>query len=505
MTMNLTQFLEHGGSACARTDVLSDVIRYSPDPTKPGCDAAYTSFRAATTPSFTCDCKGDHAFLGGAGGLRSGTMFTISNIIGIALTALMGPAIGTWIDHNGGKRVWIALLAIAGVCMMGQAVLGLGYVWMVGLVVSVITIVASELVTIPRQSYLFDVVDPNTPSGSTPQEINDANAAFQTRVSGNRIITSYLAQILFVLIALVLTVALGLSTTVSSQIITILAGVWYLSSFAILVPKFPTRPPTREASGRSFCSVAYGQLWTDLKTIAVSYPEAHKYLIFLFIVQNGTASTVLSIAISFTNEQLGLDSLQTQVIFVVTLIFGPLWIKLMHLINAKMKFSYKRLLMVVVLVWIIAILMVGLVINNMGMINGKWNAGFFAFIATSALLVAPGLTWYYTLYWPAFAKLVPAAQVNQFGGIFTMVRTLGLIPQPLIYVACSNGFNSASQGRQVGILMMLAWDIVAIPFLLWIDFDKGKSEADAATTKEKGASFHSMATVPDGTKGGAMA
>ena len=503
--MNLTHFLEHGGSACARTDVLSDVIRYSPDPTKPGCDAAYTSFRAATTPTFTCDCLGDHAFLGGAGGLRSGTMFTISNIIGIVLTALMGPAVGTWIDHNGGKRVWIALLATAGSCLIGQAALGSGYVWVVGLVVSVITIVASELATIPRQSYLFDVVDPDAPSGGTPQEITDANAVFQTRVSGNRIITSYLSQIVFVLIALVLTVALGLSTTLASQIITILAGVWYLASFAVLVPKFPTRPPTRDISGRNFCSVGYGQLWTDLKTIAVSYPEAHKYLIFLFIVQNGTASTVLSIAISFTNEQLGLSSFQNQVIFVVTLICGPLWIKLMHLINAKMKFSYKRLLLAIIFVWILAIIMIGVVVNNMGKINGSWTAGFLIFVATSAVLIAPGLTWYYTLHWPAFAMLVPAAQVNQFGGIFTMVRTLGLIPQPLIYVVCSNGFKSASEGRQVGILTMLIWDLLAIPFLLWINFDKGKAEADAATAKKNGASVYAMAAVPDSNKSATMA
>ena len=99
----------------------------------------------------------------------------------------------------------------------------------------------------------------------------------------------------------------------------------------------------------------------------------------------------------------------------------------MHLINAKMKFSYKRLLLAIIFVWILAIIMIGVVVNNMGKINGSWTAGFLIFVATSAVLIAPGLTWYYTLHWPAFAMLVPAAQVNQFGGIFTMVRTLGLI------------------------------------------------------------------------------
>ena len=471
--MNLTKFLENGGSACARTDILSDVIRYSPDPSKPGCDAAYASFRAATTPSFTCDCQGDHAYLGGSGGLRSGTVFTLSNIIGTILVAITAPSLGTWIDHNGGKRVWIALITTAGLCMIGMAVLGPSYVWMVGLVISVITIWASELVTIPRQSYLIDILDPSATDEA-------AHEACRTRVSGNRIITSYLSQIIFVVVALVLTVALSLSTTLSSQIITALAGVWYLGHFAHLVPKFPPRAATRALSGRSFCSVAYGQLWTDLKTIAVSYPQAHKYLIFLFIMQNGCATTALSIAVSFCLEQFGLSGFQTQVIFVITLIFGPFWIKLMHLIMTKSKFSYKRLLLAVLIIWIVAIFMIGVVVNNMGRIDGQFNAGFAVFLATSALLIAPGLTWYYSLYWPAYQSMVPKAQVNQFAGIFTMVRTIGLIPQPLVYVACANGFSSASGGRQAGILLMIAWNLLAIPFLLWIDFDKGKADAEKA-------------------------
>lgn len=487
MEMNVTQFLEHGGSACARTDTLSDVIRYSPDPTKPGCSAAYESYRAATTPSFTCDCFGDHAFLGGSGGVRSGTVFTISNIVGIALTALLGPPVGTWIDHNGGKKLWTTLVWTAGLCMIGMVALGPNFVWLIGLIIQIFTILASELVTIPRQTYLTDLRDPNPPAGATEKELAEVHAAFQTRVSGNRIILSYISQIIVVAIAAVLTGVV--SVTLASQILTVLAGIWYLSHYLYLITKFPVRTATREAAGRSLCSVAYGQLWTDLKVIAVSHPEALKYLLFLFIVQNGTASTALSVAFSFMIEQLALDDSQTSITFGITLIFGPLWIKAMHLILKKCKFSYRNLLLTIVLIWIAAVAMIGLVVNNMGMIDGRYNASFLVFLATLALLGAPGLTWYYTLYWPAFAYLVPEAQVNQFGGIFTTVRTLGLIPQPIIYVACSNAFNSASEGRQVGLLLMIVWNIIAIPVLFWIDFEKGRAEA-MASKEEAGIKFH---------------
>ena len=492
MTMNTTQFLEVGGSSCARTDLLSEVTRYSPDPSKTGCLAAYAAFRAATDPPFTCDCSGDHAFLGGTGGLRSGTMFTISNTLGILGTAIIGPALGTWIDHNGGKRVWIMLLIVAGTSMVAMAALGPNFVWMIGLVVSVITIIASELVTIPRQTYLLDLRDPQPPPGASGDELADAHATYQSRVSGNRISLSYAAQIVFVLVAVVLTIVLGLSTTLSSQIITALSGIWYLAHFAYLVPRFPIRQATRQLSGRSYCSVAYGQLWEDLKTIRRCYPEALKYLIFLFIVQNGTGSTVLTIAISFMQEQLVINGLQTQVVFVGVLIAGPLWIHLLKYLLSK-GVSYKMLLSAVICMWLVSICLIGLVINNMGKINGSWNGTFILFVVVSVFLVSPGLTWYYSLYWPAFMCLVPEAQVNQFGGLFTTIRTLGLIPQPLIYVACSNAFTSASLGRAVGINTMLIWNLAAIPVLLWVNFAKGRREAGSL---DAGLSMSSDAGLP---------
>jgi len=135
------------------------------------------------------------------------------------------------------------------------------------------------------------------------------------------------------------------------------------------------------------------------------------------------------------------------------------------------------MLLIVICIWIVAILLIGLVINGMGEVDGAWTGGYILFLVVAALLLAPGLTWYYSLYWTAFMHLVPPAQVNQFGGLFTMVRTLGLIPQPLIYSVVQNVFNSASLGRQVGLLLMLVWDVLAIPLLLWVNFDKGHKEA----------------------------
>ena len=46
-----------------------------------------------------------------------------------------------------------------------------------------------------------------------------------------------------------------------------------------------------------------------------------------------------------------------------------------------------------------------------------------------------------------------------------------------IYTACVSSLASASAGHRLGMLTMVGWDLLAIPFLLWVDFDKGRREA----------------------------
>jgi hypothetical protein len=482
-SFNETLFLEHGGGACLATDALSDLPRYPPNPNLPGCDAAYTSYRAATTPAFTCDCNGDHAMLGGSGGLRSGTVFTLMTLISTTITALIGPAMGTWIDHTGGKRFWYITIIISGLSMFGNMVLGSGYVWLVGLISQLITGVATELSQIPRQSYVHDLVAPNPEASPNPQF---ANLAYQSAVSSQRLTWSYLAQILFVVIAFPLSLFIT-STTVISMIITALAGLWFLGHFLWLLPKMHNRKATRSSAGRGVCAVACGQLWSDLLEMKRDFPEALKYLGFLFVVQNGLATTAISIASSFTLDQLRFSGMQQQIMYVCVLVFGPLWIKLFQKITRSSFFSFKRMLVVVVFIWILAVFIIGYIVNNMGVVDGAFTGGYILFLCVASFLLAPGFTWYYALYWPAFMALVPKQRINQFGGVFSTVRTLGLLPQPLIYVATSQGFSSAALGRQVGLLLLIAWSVASLPLLLWVNWERGVATADAKTAEEWGA------------------
>ena len=74
------------------------------------------------------------------------------------------------------------------------------------------------------------------------------------------------------------------------------------------------------------------------------------------------------------------------------------------------------------------------------------------------LLVSPNLVWWFAFQWPAFMALIPEAQVNQFSGLFTFIRTFAAVwHSGPIYVALATGLSSANTGRQVGVLTMLVW------------------------------------------------
>ena len=78
-----------------------------------------------------------------------------------------------------------------------------------------------------------------------------------------------------------------------------------------------------------------------------------------------------------------------------------------------------------------------------------------AVLAVVALCLAPALTWWFSIYWPAFMALVPEAQVNQYAGVFNTTRLFGLIwHSGPIYTALVQSMPSAADGHRLGLLSM---------------------------------------------------
>ena len=115
--------LAHGGG------LLRDAY-YTHDTSLPGCADALAGYRAATSPHYSCNCTGEHSYLGGEGGLRTGLEFQILSWVAFGLSALLAPLLGTVIDSIESKRIYCILVGCAGVGMLGSAVIAHNWVWL---------------------------------------------------------------------------------------------------------------------------------------------------------------------------------------------------------------------------------------------------------------------------------------------------------------------------------------------------------------------------------------
>lgn len=484
MGFNATNFLLYGGGACRAPDSPIDAPRYVHDAALPGCSEALARYRAATSPAFTCDCDGDYAFLGGTGGLRSDVLWTSVNSLSFATLCVLGPIVGTIIDFQGGKCVWWLLTGLTSVGLVGMAVIGNNFLWAVGLTFQFLAAVSSDLNTIPRQAYLEDVRP--TSAGETMQMA-------VARVSANRVILSYACQFVLVLFGLVLISVF--TAPVPAIIIAIVGGLWYGGFSLFVMSKIHSRPATRERNGRTVCQAAFGELLTDFKALLREHPEGVKYLLFLFLAQNGGGTTLLSVSNPYLIEgPPKANIIQVFSIFLTVLVFGMLWLIFFARVVSR-RISYKKILLIILCLNITGQLLTGFVFVTP---FAGYSKSYFSFLASGALIVAPSLTWYFAVYWPAFMILIPTAQVNQYSGIFTFVRTFGLIwHSGPIYSACVSSLSSAVAGHRLGVLTMIGWNLLAIPFLLWVDFDKGRREAGRAETEE-GPKLQHAASADDG-------
>ena len=228
-----------GGQHClAQGGGLLRDAYYTHDTSLPGCADALAGYRAATSPHYSCNCSGEHSYLGGEGGLRTGLEFSILSWVAFGLSALLAPLLGAVIDSIESKRIYCMLVGCAGVGMLGSAVLAHNWVWVqlvdraalvvpqlttlaswgwlcrdlatlrtqrstsaaqpplvplntrwvVGMSFAVVGATATELVVIPRQAYLDELSA--SFSSLKPGELN----YLPGQVAGQRLLFSYLSQ-----------------------------------------------------------------------------------------------------------------------------------------------------------------------------------------------------------------------------------------------------------------------------------------------------------------------
>ena len=76
---------------------------------------------------------------------------------GQMIAALLGPLVGSYFDHNKRKGPWTKLVVATVVGMVLMGFVAKGSLWVVAVVAGAFVVVTSELIVIPRASYLDQV------------------------------------------------------------------------------------------------------------------------------------------------------------------------------------------------------------------------------------------------------------------------------------------------------------------------------------------------------------
>jgi hypothetical protein len=281
------------GSACGSSDALGR-YKVSHDPTlsNGACGVAWALYRGATAQgggltnshsAFTCNCSGadsDHSFLGGEGGLRYSVISILQINIVVILITFIAPVFGTFIDFSPHrKRSWTVLWLAGGISTCGMAILGQNFVWTIGLSFAFLTQLFTELVTVPRASYLPDIA------------FDDST---RKRLGGSRQAANVGAQLIFVAIMLVIIAFLERAALGATA--ALLCAVWYLGFTPISLRRMRHYPAKRERlEGKGMCAISWGELRAVVRETRQKYPEAAKYLAAIFCLQNGTAATFLTV------------------------------------------------------------------------------------------------------------------------------------------------------------------------------------------------------------------
>ena len=471
---NQTHFESVGGDACYGSTALG-LPRYYHDASKPGCMDAFASYR--TMVDFTCNCSGasaDHAYL--ASGPRPSTVYTLAQTLALLCVAVSQLVLGTAVDYmDKRKLLWMMITIICGLVTCGMAVVGTKQLWIVGFVMMILTIIFSEIVTPIRSSYLEDVAKDEATMGYT---------------GAMRQFTSYTSQIIFV-IAFFIFQSLYTSPTPGDESVrmahsmmgSIYAGVWFLVFMPWILCRYFTEHPAKRTKphGTSVAVLAFTSLYSELRNVA-KYPEAFKFLIATSILMIG-GPVVIAVSSTFATEALEMPSIYYTITTAAVLVIGvPAALGLAYLMR-KSRLSMK-------LAWLIdAFFFILIAVLVPSLCTGPNFGSWIVVIILAGVLGGVALSWYFSIGWNCFCMLIPPGQGGHYSGVYSCITTIFSIFGPLIYSAVVEATNN----HQV------AWAVTCVPstviafaLLCWIDFDKGKRDANfelraAATTTVKPA------------------
>nr|WP_202113048.1 MFS transporter [Paenibacillus sp. MMS18-CY102] len=369
--------------------------------------------------------------------------------IAALIVAVLSPIMGAIADYTGSKLKFLGFFAVLGsIASLLMALIGEGD-WLLASALVILGTIGFAAGNTFYDALLVDVAPPDR----------------RDRISAQGFAWGYLGGgvLLAINVLMIQKPALfGLPTegNLRTQIVFLTVGVWWLLFTIPIMRNVKERKRNEAVSGTTISftqavGASFNRLGQTLRHIK-RYPELLKYMISYWFFNDGintviVMATIYGSGIGIEMNNLIVALLITQLIgFPSTLLFGRFAEKL----GAK-KALYTSLAIYIVIVTL------GFFMEN---------ATHFYILATMVGLVQGGSQ---AIARSIYADMVPPARTAEFFGFLTISSKFSSVAGPFVFAIVAGNTDSS----RIGILSLIAFFIIGIALLRFVNLDKGKREA----------------------------
>lgn len=370
--------------------------------------------------------------------------------IAALIVAVLSPIMGALADYTGSKLKFLGFFAVLGsIASLLMALIGEGD-WLLASTLVILGTIGFAAGNTFYDALLVDVAPPDR----------------RDRISAQGYAWGYLGGgvLLAINVMMIQKPALfGLPTegNLRTQIVFLTVGVWWLLfTIPILRSVKERKRSEATASGTAISftqalGASFHRLGQTLRQFK-RYPELLKYMISYWFFNDGintviVMATIYGSGIGIEMNNLIVALLITQLIgFPSTLLFG----------RYAEKLGAKKALNVSLAIYIV-IVTLGFFMEN---------ATHFYILATMVGLVQGGSQ---AIARSIYAELVPPARTAEFFGFLTISSKFSSVAGPFVFAIVAGNTDSS----RIGILSLIAFFIIGIILLRFVNLDKGKREA----------------------------
>lgn len=363
--------------------------------------------------------------------------------IAALIVAVLSPLLGAIADFTGSKVKFVGFFAILGsiACLL-SALIGEGD-WLLASVLVIIGTIGFAAGNTFYDALLVDV--------ASPEE--------RDKVSAQGYAWGYLGGGVLLGINVAMINGFELfgfpSTEVATRTVFVTVGIWWLLFAIPIVRNVKERKPTESMPVVQTVKQAFIRLTQTFRRIK-RYPELLKYMIAYWFFNDGI-NTVIVMATAY-GSSIGIEMsslitalLITQIVgFPSTLLFG----------RYAAKLGAKKLLYISLGLYII-IVTLGFFMEN---------ALHFYILATMVGLVQGGSQ---AIARSIYADLVPPVRAAEFFGFLTISSKFSSVAGPFVFALVAGNTDS----NRIGILSLIAFFVIGIVLLRYVNLNKGRQEA----------------------------